>query len=161
MKKLTKVILSTAFAVLIIGFAQSISADEIDIDIIPASESKFQTHVQVVVRNAQDQLVSVSESTTSWSWKDSRTDSIFNKMVGHRENITVDNIIYEKFRLADKPNPDFLTSDYIGLWHIFWCDNYEEYGYQCMPIFQATTPNVTLEQDDNIMVQWTILQPID
>ena len=68
MEKFTILLSSTIFIVLITSFVQSIIADDatlIGVDIIPTKDSELQVHLQVVIRDSQGQLVSVTESTSS------------------------------------------------------------------------------------------------
>ena len=55
---------------LIISSVQSVTADDatlIGVNIIPTEDSEFQVHLQVVVRDSEGQLVSVTESTNGWT----------------------------------------------------------------------------------------------
>ena len=64
MKKFTKILLSTIFIISIASSIQSIIADDSDllgVDIIPTKDSEFKVHLQVVVRDSQGQLVSVTD----------------------------------------------------------------------------------------------------
>ena len=70
MEKFTIWLSSAIFIVLITGFVQSVIADDatlIGVDIIPTKDSELQVHLQVVIRDSQGQLVSVTESTSGWT----------------------------------------------------------------------------------------------
>jgi hypothetical protein len=41
------------------------------------------------------------------------------------------------------------------------CADYEEYGRQCIPSFEAKLPQYYLEDDDVTTSQWTILRELD
>ena len=69
MKQFT-ICLSVIFMALIISSVQSVIADDatlIGVDIIPTKDSELQVHLQVVIRDSQGQLVSVTESTSGWT----------------------------------------------------------------------------------------------
>ena len=70
MEKFTIWLSSAIFIVLITGFVQYVIADDatlIGVDIIPTKDSELQVHLQVVIRDSQGQLVSVTESTSGWT----------------------------------------------------------------------------------------------
>ena len=74
-KKFSKVLLIITFALFVAGSAQSISADhlesdgkgiftdQINVNLVSEKDSKYKIHLQVVVRDAQGQLISVLESS--------------------------------------------------------------------------------------------------
>ena len=65
---------------------------------VPTKDSKYMVHLQVEVRNAQNQLISVSETTHVHYIPNEITDNIFNEKLGKKEIIVLDDIKYEKVR---------------------------------------------------------------
>ena len=63
MKNFSKVMLSIIFTALIVGSVQPVLADDItDIfKLVPIKNSEYQFHVQVVLRDADGGLISVTE----------------------------------------------------------------------------------------------------
>ena len=56
------------------------------------------------------------------------------------------------------------TKDH-NVWKIHYCADFSNIGHddrlQCIPIFQALVPTLTLEPTDVITQQWTILRVLD
>jgi len=56
------------------------------------------------------------------------------------------------------------TKDY-SLWKIHYCADFANIGHhdglQCIPVFQALIPTITLEPNDVITHQWTLLRELD
>ena len=146
--------------------------------------SEYDIHLLVVVRNAEEQLINVSESTSSWYLPDKFTDVMFDTEFGKKEITTINNIKYEKVQYTFTPT---LEHRFMGLypifsevdlefsstpeareqmakqkdfsqWKIHYCGTFSGHGYSCLPIFQDLVPNMTLEQDDIVTHQWTILR---
>ena len=81
--------LITILTLFIAGSAQSISADHLksdgkgiftdqnDVNLVSEKDSKYKIHLQVVVRNAQDQLISVLESSGGQYLQHELTDYLF------------------------------------------------------------------------------------
>ena len=179
--------LSAIFITLITSSIQSISADDSDllgVDIIPTKDSEFEVHLQVVVRDSQGQLVSVTESTSGFTTvtllgkmiagvvivdnnqvMTNLTDNVFNKEV-EKEIITVDNIKYEKVQWVDmKSSCEEKTCkdihQNVGKWNTNFFGDFNEFGFLNIPLFQALTSTVILDDADNITNQWTVLRTMD
>jgi len=43
-------------------------------------------------------------------------------------------------------------------WRIHYCATFEGHEYSCIPVFQTLVPTMTLEPDDVITLNWTILR---
>jgi hypothetical protein len=185
MKKFTIWLLSTVFIALIVGSIQFVSAADdttlIGVDIIPTEDSEFQVHLQVVIRNSQGQLVSVTESTSGWTtialqgkiipgivMVDDKqvitnlTDNVFNEEI-EKEIVTLDDIKYEKVQWMDittscKEKTCNDIHQNIGKWNINFYGDFNKFGFLNIPLFQAMTSNVILEDEDNITNQWTVLR---
>ena len=187
MKKFTIWLLSAIFITLIASSIQSIIADDSDllgVDIIPTKDSEFEVHLQVVIRDSQGQLVSVTESTSGFTTvalpgkmiagvvivdnkqvMTNLTDNVFNKEV-EKEIITIDGIKYEKVQWVDmessceeKTCKDIHQN--VGKWNTNFFGDFNEFGFLNIPLFQALTSTVILEDDDNITNQWTVLRSVD
>ena len=183
MKKFTKMLLSIIFVILIASSIQSVTADDsalLGFDIIPTKDSEFQVHLQVVIRDSQGQLVSVTESTNGLTTValpgkmivgivivDNKqvitnlTDNVFNKKV-EKEIITVDDIKYEKVQ--------YIVNDRhyrVPMKLMFFIPAVIEvsYGSETVTveafIFQAFVPLVYLEEDDVVDTQWTIFRKLN
>ena len=93
MKVFVILLLGVIFLALISNSVQSISADhslgdqgifkdENNVNVASAIDSKWLIHLQVVVRDAQDQLVSVTEITHGMYIPDEISDFIFDESLG-------------------------------------------------------------------------------
>jgi len=183
-EKFTIWLSSAIFIVLITGFVQSVIADDatlIGVDIIPTKDSELQVHLQVVIRDSQGQLVSVTESTSGWTtialqgktipgivMIDDRqvvtnlTDNVFNEEI-EKEITTIGDIEYEKVQWIDTTSSceEEICKDIhqnIGTWNINFYGDFDKFGFLNIPLFQAMTSTVILDDDDNITNQWTILK---
>ena len=99
MKKFTNVLLSVIFTALIISSIQYASADhllgdqgifkdETTVSIEDSIDSKYMIHLQVVVRDAQGQLVSVSERMHGSYIPHEITDYVFDALMGEKGILT-------------------------------------------------------------------------
>ena len=183
MKRFT-ICLSVIFMTLIISSVQSVTADDstlIGVNIIPTEDSEFQVHLQVVVRDSEGQLVSVTESTNGWTTialqgktipgivmvddkqvTTNLTDNVFNEEV-EKEIVTVDGIKYEKVQWIDATSSCEVETcqdihQNVGAWNINFYGDFNKFGFLNIPLFQAMTSNVILEDEDNIVNQWTVLR---
>ena len=186
-KKFTIGLFSVIFTILIVSSAQSVTADNADligVDIIPTKDSEFQVHLQVVIRDSQGQLVSVTESTSGWTTvalpgkmitgiviidnkqvMTNLTDNVFGKEV-EKEIITVDDIKYEKVQWVDTKSSceDQSCKDIhqnVGKWNTNFFGDFNEFGFLNIPLFQALTSTIIMEEDDNVTNQWTVLRAMD
>ena len=148
---------------------QGIFKDEDSVNLAStlAKDSKYIVHLQVVIRDAQDQLVSVTEAIHGHYIPHELTDQIFDTRLGEKEIINIDKIRYEKARFTQTKNLQqetvSTTFRYIlSMWKLEFCMNTEEHGDEqgipCVPVFQTLTPNVILEDNDTFTVHWTILR---
>ena len=201
MKKFTALLLSVIFVTLIAGSVQSITADHLEpgqgifvddaeVNLATTEDSNYQVYLQMVLRNGDDQLINVTESTANGSFIPHKiTDHVFDTLMGEKEIITIDNIKYEKVQYIFSPTleqrflglyPIFsaITLEFISepgpqsiklyeesqdysIWKIHYCAEFEGHGYHCVPIFQVLVPTMTIEPDDVVTHQWTILRIIN
>ena len=151
---------------------------------VPIRNSEYQFHLQVVVRDSHGQLVSVTESTNGWTTvalpgkmitgivivdnkqvMTNLTDNVFNKEV-EKEIIAVDDIKYEKVQWVDTKSSceDESCKDIhqnVGKWNTNFFGDFNEFGFLNIPLFQALTSTVIMEEDDNVTNQWTVLRAMD
>ena len=133
MKKLTIAGLSVIFVTLIACSVQSISADhesgngifkdrsEVNLTIHSPDNtiqsSDYKIYLQAIIRNGDDQLINVTESTEAGSHVPHKiTDYVFDTLMGEKEIVTIDNIRYEKVQYTFSPT---LEQRWIGMYPIF------------------------------------------
>ena len=194
-------LLSVIFVTLIAGSVQSISADHLEqdqgifvddaeVNLATTEDSNYQVYLQMVLRNGDDQLINVTESTANGSFIPHKiTDHVFDTLMGEKEIITIDNIKYEKVQyifsptleqrflglypifsaitleFVSEPGPQSIklyeeSQDY-SIWKIHYCAEFEGHGFHCIPIFQVLVPTMTLEPSDVVTHQWTILRELN
>ena len=200
MKKFTALLLSVILVTLIAGSVQSISADHLEqdqgifvddaeVNLATTEDSNYQVYLQMVLRNGDDQLINVTESTANGSFIPHKiTDHVFDTLMGEKEIITIDNIKYEKVQyifsptleqrflglypifsaitleFVSEPGPQSIklyeeSQDY-SIWKIHYCADFKDHGYHCVPIFQVLVPTMTIEPDDVVTHQWTVLREL-
>ena len=193
-------LLSVIFVTLIAGSVQSIYADHLEqdqgifvddaeVNLATTEDSNYQVYLQMVLRNGDDQLINVTESTANGAYISHEiTDHVFDTLMGEKEIITIDNIKYEKVQyifsptleqrflglypifsaitleFVSEPGPQSIklyeeSQDY-SIWKIHYCADFKDHGYHCVPIFQVLVPTMTIEPDDVVTHQWTILREL-
>ena len=164
--------------IFLIGFVQSVTADHLEsgtglfvteskTNLITSKNTNYQIHLQMVVRNGDGQLINVTENNIGAYIPHEITDDIFDTEMGKKEIVTIDNIKYEKVQWTTSGGftPDEMnkkTKDY-SIWKIGYCADFSDIGHgkhQCLSIFQVLLPTITLELDDAITNQWTILREL-
>ena len=193
-------LLSVIVVTLIAGSVQSVAADHLEpdqgifkdmnqVNLVESKGTKYQVYLQVVIRNGDDQLVNVTESTATAAYLDyNLTDHVFDTLMGQKEIVTIDNIKYEKIQYILSPTLEERTIGYYpifseltvqfeveenvytkinekekdySIWKIHYCAEFDGHGYRCIPIFQVLMPTLTLEPSDIPTQQWTILREIN
>ena len=198
MKGFTIALVGIIFVVLIACSVQSISADHTEpgkgvfvnenkVDIITTQNSNYKIYLQTVLRNADGQLINVTESTEKGAYIPHKiSDDAFDTLMGKKEIITIDNIKYEKvqytftptlvqrwtaiyplfsevvieFKVEEDAQMDMnsYVKDY-SIWKLQHCADWgDDHGFSCIPLFQVLVPTITLEPDDVITLNWTILR---
>ena len=192
-------LLSVIVVTLIAGSVQSVAADHLEpgqgifkdinqVNLVESKGTKYQVYLQVVIRNGDDQLVNVTESTATAAYLDyNLTDHVFDELMGKKEIVTIDNIKYEKVQYMFTPTLVQRTIGYYpifseltveleveedvytkmneekknySIWKIHYCADFDVHGYRCIPIFQVLTATLTLEPNDIPTQQWTILREL-
>ena len=154
------------------GSIQLISADHLEpglgifknekeINTISTEDSKYQIYLTVVIRNAQGELISITEATRGIHIAHEITDYIFNEKLGEKEIITIDNIKYEKHQFM--VSHDF-PEDIVKLktkWTFPICGEIGGHSDVCVPVFQVNTDAVYIEEDDDVKNYWTVLREMN
>ena len=178
MKEFVIPLLCTIFVLLLAHSIESVAADHLEPgegifknenqqNLVSIKDSKYQVYLQVEVRNAQDQLISISETSHVKYIPHEITDNTFNTMLGKKEIITIDNIKYEKVQfigilsMEELLQPPNRPSHFIGSWYILICQVFGNHGYTCVTPWQANTSFVSLEEGDVVKNYWTILRIIN
>ena len=181
MEKFTIVLLSTIFITLITGsvqyvtadhveeFGQGIFKDEYNMNSAFSKDSKYQIYLHVIIRNAQDQLVSVSEATHGYYLPHQFTDQMIDKMQPgdnlSKEIVIIDKMKYEKIHLIDTYDEQTVDTE-IGVdirtkW-TFTVDEYVDgHGLMRLPIFKVSVPVHPIAVDDVLTLHWTILRELN
>ena len=200
MKRFTKILLSAIFVTLIICSVQSIYAEQKipieglfvspgEVQLVTTEDSNYKIYLQVIIRNADGQLINVTESTANGAYIPHMiSDLIFDTLMSEKEIITIDDIEYEKAQWTNSPSleerfiglyPIYseLTLEFVSepgedttkmyeskkdfsIWKIHYCADWENFGYSCIPVFQVLVPNMTIEPTDIVEQQWTILREV-
>ena len=164
--------LGVIFVVLLAGSIQSIIADHLEpgigifknenqINVILSKDSKYEMFVLVEIRNAQNELISISESMHGEHIPHKITDYMFNENFGKKEIITFDNIKYEKRQFIDQQEISAEFTKFVSIWTIHSCGDIAGHVDTCIPIFQARGGFVYLDKGDVIKNQWTILREMN
>jgi len=193
-------LLSIIFVTLIAVSVQSATADHLepgkgifkDAHTLQETEatldSNYQIYLQTVLRNADDQLISVTERMYGFVIPHQITDHVFDTLMGKKEIVTIDNIKYEKVQYTFSPTleqrtvktyPIFEefpieytveedaraqmkkdTRDYYR-WVIHYCATFKGHVYTCIPMFQSFAPVEHVTYTDVITHQWTILRVLN
>ena len=145
--------LSVIFTTLIIGPIQLVSADhlepglgifknETDMNTISTEDSKYQIYLTVVIRNAQGELIGITEATRGIHIAHEITDYVFNEKLGEKEVIMIDNIKYEKVQFAVSHVFDEHTSSFHGMWFFPICGEIGGHSDVCVRIFEAKNASI-------------------
>ena len=172
MKKFTIVLLSTIFVTLISSSVPSVVADHLEpgqgifknekeVNNIWTEDSKYQIYLTVEIRNAQGELISISDAMRCKHIAHEITDSIFNEQLGEKEIITIDDMKYEKVQFVG--SYDFLdwSNLFIGIWFFYICGDIGGHSDVCVPPLQANTAVVYAEEGDDIKLNWTVLREMN
>ena len=178
MKEFVTALLGTIFVLLLVDSIESVAADHLEpgegiwkdensVNLVTTKDSKYQVHLQVEVRNAQGQLISISETSHVNHIPHEITDNTFDTMLGKKEIITIDNVKYEQIKYSATLDVEQLIipanrpSHFIGNWVINLCKVFDKHGYTCIAPWQANSSFVSLEEDNVVNNHWTILRAID
>ena len=178
MKGFVILLLGTILVLSLTYSVESVTADHLEpgrgifnnenqVNIILDKDSEYKIHLIVEVRNAQGQLISITENTGGYVIPHKITDHVFDDLLGEKEFVTVDNIKYEQAKYSGKPDMEQLMpiynkpSHYIGSWVVTLCSVLGDHGYTCIAPFQTSTAFVSLVEDNVVENHWTILRIIN
>ena len=177
MRVLLILLLGVFFVTLIAGSVESVAADhslpgegvfkdESNVNLASSVDSKYQIHLQLLVRNAENQLVTVSESVHGYYIPHQITDQIFDELSGKREIVIIDKMKYEKIQqiyIRDVQQFPFTTSykDVRVNWYLGFNVNIDGHGVSSLPAFQAMISPVSLTEDDTLTFYWTFLRVVN
>ena len=168
-------LLGVTLVLLLTYSVKSVTADHLEpgrgifnsenqVNLILDKDSKYRIHLIVEVRNAQGQLISVTEKTGGNVIPHKITDHVFDDLMGEKEIVTIDDIKYEKVQYSGKPDMKKLVeiynrpSHYIGHWVVTLCSTIDNHGYTCIDPFSTSTAFVSLVEDNVVQNHWTILR---
>ena len=144
---------------------------ENEVNLILDKDSKYKIHLVVEVRNAEGQLISVSENTGGFLIPHKITDHVFDNLMSEKEIVTIDNIKYEQAKYSGKPDkvinwqyvvPIYnIHSHFVQGWVISLCSEFDGHGYGCISPFQATTAGMSVVESDVVENHWTVLRIIN
>ena len=189
MEKFDGVMLSAIIITLIFSSTQTIIADDnpnvkthtLDPDI----NLRYEVYLQTTIRDAQGQLLSVSESIIGWvtitTFPDGKSmpdlvEQVFNhNILDEKEVVTIDNVKYEKIQFFNElvvdhnkllnvnPATNLYTGGKIGtssgsVYNICMDFNEIGYGHLCGPFVAAGMPLIHLAEGNILTDQWTILR---
>ena len=179
MKKSAIALLGIVFVALIACSVQSVTADHLEsgdgifidenrVNLVSTKDSKYQVHLQVEVRNAQGQLISVSGAVHGKYLLHEITDYVIDTetlgFFGEKEIIIIDNIKYEKVQYTVTREayqlPDYST-DFLTKWRVDINADIDGHGLTAISLFQAFVPLYLVAEDDVLTFHWTILRIIN
>ena len=154
MKKFTIVLLGAILTALIACSIQSVSADhetdkgifkdKNEVDLTDTKNTNYQIHLQLVIRNGDDQLISVLENNVGGYIPNKITDDIFDTVMGKKEIVTIDNIKYEKVQWTSSggytPDERNKKTKEYSIWKIDSCADFSNIGHgniKCVSIFKS------------------------
>ena len=180
MKKPAIVLLSIVFVALIACSVQSVTADHLEsgdgifidenrVNLVSTQDSKYQVHLQVEVRNAQDQLISVSGAVHGKYLLHEITDYVVDteslSFFGEKEIIIIDNIKYEKVQYTVTTEayrlPNYSSTEFLTAWQVIVNADVAGHGLTSITLFQAFAPLYLVAEDDVLTFHWTILRIIN
>ena len=163
MKNFLKVMLGCVFTVLIACSVQPVLAYDVTdmFKPVPIKGSEYQFHLQVILRDSDGRLISVTESTNGYYIPHDVTDEAFDIHFGKKEIVTVDNIKYEKVQYREKYSLDLPLKLMFFISAVLEVSYGPEIVIADANIFQAFVPLIYLADDDEINTQWTIFRKLN
>ena len=164
MKKFTMLLLGAIFVALIAGSIQSLAAQN-ENDVM---NSEYKIHLQVIVRDANEQLVSVIESTNTKIFPtylpdgtlvEGFIDYMFDRELQNDYQVTtIDGTKYEKVVWTGPiqetdPGMTVTTTSLLDI-----CGTFEVYGEMCIPSLVASHSWIYLDLSFTTIDKWTVLR---
>jgi tetratricopeptide (TPR) repeat protein len=119
---------------------------------ISAHDSIYDIKFRITIKDSSGYLVSVSESTNTRYLPYKITEEVFESGFDSKEVVTIDGKSYQKVNKIDGVTT---LSDRSGMFSV----TIERDG-SVIDIFQAFTPMIIIEDDDNVTIEWRILKEI-
>ena len=192
-------LLSIIFVLLITGSIQSVTADHLEpgqgifkdkaaVELTRNENSNYQIYLQTVLRNADGQMISVVEGMHGFVIPHPLTDHVFDTLMGEKEIVIIDNIMYEQVQYTFTPTLEQRTVKYYPIfeeipieyvveedaraqmkedirdyyiWKIHYCATFKGHVFTCIPVFQAFNVLHHVESTDVVTHQWTILRVLN
>ena len=164
MEKFAMVMLGAIFVTLIVSSFQSLAAQN-ENDVM---NSEYKIHLQVVVRDTNEQLVSVIESTNTKIFPtylpdgtlvEGFIDYMFDReLQNDYQVITIDGTKYEKVVWTtpiQETDPGMIvtTTSQLDI-----CGTFEGYGEMCIPSLGASFSWIDLDLSFTTIDKWTVLR---
>ena len=164
MEKFAMVMLGAIFVTLIVSSFQSLAAQN-ENDVM---NSEYKIHLQVIVRDANEQLVSVIESTNTKIFPtylpdgtlvEGFIDYMFDReLQNDYQVITIDGTKYEKVVWSTPiqetdPGMIVVTTTQLDI-----CGTFEVYGEMCIPSLGASYSWIDLDLSFTTIDKWTVLR---
>jgi len=164
MEKFAMVMLGAIFVTLIVSSFQSLAAQN-ENDVM---NSEYKIHLQVIVRDANEQLVSVIESTNTKIFPtylpdgtlvEGFIDYMFDReLQNDYQVITLDGTKYEKVVWTTPiqetdPGMTVTTTSQLDI-----CGTFEGYGEMCIPSLGASFSWIDLDLSFTTIDKWTVLR---
>ncbi len=202
-------LLGVFFVTLIAGSTQSVTADHLEpgpgifkdaneVELVSywttesttIQGSSYQVYLQTVIRNGDDQLISVIEGTHGFVIPHQISAHVFDTLMGKKEIVIIDDIKYEKVQYTFSPTLEQRTVKHYPIfeeipikheldkdtraqmkedirdyhrWKIHYCATFFELGhpYICLSVFQSFNTVYHVEPTDVVTHQWTILRVLN
>ena len=156
MKKVTIILFAIILVISVTGSIESIDAER---------DSEYIVHIQVEVRNAQEQLVSITESKFGKHLTQKIPDHVLDSVINQKEIITVDGIKYEKVQFELSSESSDITNSSAGREYgnnlqFSLCGISEHDKLTCISL-QSARYFVLTEAGDVTTSKWTVLRVID
>ena len=172
MKKFAVPLLVIMFLALMSGSIKMVSGDhlepglgifknELEVNSIPAEDSKYEVYLIVEIRNTKGELISITETIHGKIIPHEITDNSFDESLGQKEIIMIDNIKYEKVQYTNTVDYVQELNSFTGLWYLALCGDFVGHSYTCIPIFSALTASMYIEDGDEVKNHWTILREMN
>ena len=171
MKKFIGIMFGVIFITLTVSSFQSLAAQyEVDLSDRPSDEERYKIHLQLVIRDANEKLVSVIESTNTTllptylpdgKLVEGFIDYMFDqKLQNNYQVVTIDNTKYEKavWTTGISETDPGMTVPSIKILDL--CAPFKEYGQMCIPTFSGQTDQIYLKIGFTVTAQWTVLRAI-
>ena len=164
MEKFAMVVLGAIFVTLIVSSFQSLAAQN-ENDVM---NSEYKIHLQIIVRDANEQLVSVIESTNTKIFPtylpdgtliEGFIDYMFDReLQNDYQVITIDGTKYEKVVWTTPiqetdPGMTVTTTSQLDI-----CGTFEVYGEMCIPSLWASFSWIDLDLSFTTIDKWTVLR---